>query len=53
MSETPRWCLEYPLRKYFIAQVVVPRDITYLEALKLCAFIKTLVAPGSEQSDAA
>lgn len=34
--------LPYPLREDFVAQVVIPRNITSEEAKRLCAFITTL-----------
>lgn len=36
--------LEYPLRADFLAQVVVPRDMTTFEARRLASFIMTLAA---------
>jgi hypothetical protein len=34
--------MTYPLRENFVAQVVLPRNMTGDEARKLCAFIRTL-----------
>lgn len=34
--------MSYPLRENFVAQVVLPRNMTSDEARKLCAFIRTL-----------
>ena len=34
--------LPFPLRPGFLAQVVIPRDLTTAEADRLCAFIQTL-----------
>jgi hypothetical protein len=34
--------LEFPLRPNFVAQFVVPRDMTLAEARRLKAFLKTL-----------
>ena len=34
--------MSYPLRENFVAQVVLPRNMTGDEARKLCAFIRTL-----------
>jgi hypothetical protein len=34
--------MNYPLRENFVAQVVLPRNMTGDEARKLCAFIRTL-----------
>ncbi len=50
MSETavtPRrgLALPYPMAPDFMAQVVVPRDMTDHEARKLCAFVMTLATP--------
>jgi len=42
---TPDLCLDYPLRRNFNAQLVLPRDLTELEAKRLCAFVMTLVGP--------
>lgn len=36
--------LSYPLRPDFLAQVVIPRDLTSEEARRLCAFLLTLAA---------
>lgn len=40
-------CFEYPLRRHpmFMAQVVLPLDLTAQESERLCAFIKTLAQP--------
>jgi hypothetical protein len=35
-------CNDYPMRPDFLAQVVVPRDMTYREAKRLAAFIMAL-----------
>jgi hypothetical protein len=40
-----RICHEFPLREKFLAQAVLPRDLTAFEAAKLCAFVMTLVQP--------
>jgi hypothetical protein len=40
-----RICHEYPLRDRFMAQAVLPKDLTAFEAAKLCAFVMTLVQP--------
>lgn len=43
-----RVCSELTLRLQpwpFVAQVVIPRDLTTQEAERLCAFIMTLVQP--------
>lgn len=34
--------LPFPLRPGYLAQVVIPRDMTKAEAIRLCAFIQTL-----------
>jgi len=39
--------LDYPIRKDFLAQVIVPRDLTVEEAQRLCEFVKTLASPDS------
>lgn len=38
-------CYEFPLRLPFMAQIVVPRDLTSEEAERLCAFIRALTVP--------
>jgi hypothetical protein len=40
----PGLSLNYPLRKDFLAQVVIPRDLTAEEARRLGAFLLTLAA---------
>lgn len=45
---THRECYEYPLRHWpnlWMAQVVLPLDLTKEEAERLCAFIMTLPQP--------
>lgn len=44
----PSVCLEYPLRPDYLAQLVLPQDLTLREAQRLCEFIRTLVIDGSE-----
>jgi hypothetical protein len=39
---TPKVPLSYPIREDFLAQLIVPRDITMDEARRLGAFIATL-----------
>ncbi len=41
----PSLCYAYPMRPDFLAQLVVPRDLSAAEAKRLCAFIETLVIP--------
>ena len=54
----PSLCLPFPIQSgddRFMAQVVVPRNMSEAEADRLCAFIKTLVVPwntGSAPVDA-
>lgn len=36
---------DYPLRPDYMAQIVVPRDMTEREAERLCEFIKSLAQP--------
>jgi hypothetical protein len=41
-------CNEYPIRRkpsLFMAQIVVPLDLTQQEAARLCSFIMTLAQP--------
>jgi len=42
---TAALCYDYPLRPNYIAQLVVPRDMTTAEAERLCKFINALVMP--------
>jgi hypothetical protein len=35
-------CMPFPLRPGYLAQVVVPRDMTRDEAERLCAFVNSL-----------
>jgi len=41
-------CYEYPLRPDFVAQLVIPRELTERDARRLCAFIQSLVMPTSD-----
>jgi hypothetical protein len=41
-TSTPALAMSYPLRENFVAQVVLPRNLSTDEARKLCAFIRTL-----------
>lgn len=39
-------CLPFPMRDgRYMAQIVIPRDLTQAEADRLCAFVQTLVIP--------
>jgi hypothetical protein len=42
--------MQYPLRDNFIAQVVLPRNMTNEEARRLCAFIRTLAVDFSPET---
>ena len=42
ITPTPGLALSYPLRPDFLAQVVIPRDMTVSEARRLSAFVMTL-----------
>ena len=46
-------CYEYPLRlnPWWMAQVVLPSDLTSQEAERICAFILTLAQPSSSTSE--
>jgi hypothetical protein len=46
-SGPQRMVYDYPLREGFLAQVVLPRDLTTAEAARLYAFIKALALPDS------
>jgi hypothetical protein len=35
-------CIDFPMRKGFLAQVVVPANMSPVEAKRLCAMINTL-----------
>lgn len=37
-------CYEFPLRPNYMAQAVLPRDLTHEEAERVCAFIKAIAA---------
>jgi hypothetical protein len=39
------FCAEYPLRDDFTAQVVIPRDMTAQEAVRMYHFIMSLAQP--------
>ena len=41
-TPSPSLAMSYPLRENFVAQVVLPRNLTTDEARRLCAFIRTL-----------
>jgi hypothetical protein len=41
-APTVGFCYEYPLRPDFVAQAVLPRDLTPQEAARICAFIRSL-----------
>lgn len=41
----PPVVLPFPLRHGYVAQVVVPRDLTKVEADRLCSFVQSLVVP--------
>ena len=43
--------LDFPLRPDFMAQVVVPRNLTAAEAKRLCAFLLTLPQPEKPDAD--
>lgn len=38
-------CLPFPIRPDFLAQIVIPRDLSQVEADRLCAFVKVLALP--------
>jgi hypothetical protein len=38
-------CLPFPLRKGYLAQILVPMDMTKAEADRLCAFVQSLAKP--------
>jgi len=37
-------CYDFPMRPGYLAQVVLPRDLTKEEAARLCAFVMSLAA---------
>lgn len=47
---TPSICNDFPLRPDYLAQIVVPRDMTEREAERLCEFIKSLVQPDRDEA---
>lgn len=42
----PGLVYDFPLRADFMAQLVLPRDLTSAEAKRLMAFLESLVTPG-------
>lgn len=44
-------CNDFPLRLDYLAQVVVPRDMTAQEAERLCEFIRSLAQPTTQFGD--
>ena len=44
-------CLEYPLREDFVAQLVIPRQLTEVDIDRLKAFIETLRPPAARQEE--
>jgi hypothetical protein len=40
-------CYNFPLRPGYLAQAVLPRDLTKEEAARLCAFLMSLAAPAA------
>jgi cytochrome c1 len=50
---TKRFCYNYPIRREpedFMAQTVLPSDLTAKEAKRLCAFIMSLAIPEREET---
>lgn len=45
MATDTSLAMPFPLRAGFLAQIVIPRDLTKDEAVRLCAFIHTLALP--------
>ena len=39
--------LPFPIRPKYLAQIVVPRDMTKQEADRLCAFVMSVAAPAT------
>lgn len=48
MNQTTSLALPFNLRPGYLAQIVVPLDMTKQEAERLCAFIKSLAQPEQE-----
>lgn len=44
-------CNDFPLRPGYLAQIVVPRDMTTVEAARLAEFIKALALPDSGRGE--
>ena len=42
---TKQICLPFPIRRDFIAQIIVPANMTQDEADRLCAFVMFLAQP--------
>jgi hypothetical protein len=47
MATDTSLAMPFPLRAGFLAQIVIPRDLTKEEAARLCAFINTLALPSA------
>lgn len=41
-EEQPQLVLPFPLRRGYIAQIVIPRDMSSEEAERLCEFVMSL-----------
>jgi hypothetical protein len=46
-ATTTSICNDFPLRPGYLAQVVIPRDMTQAEAARLAEFIKSMALPDS------
>jgi len=51
MITTKSLCFDFPLRQDYLAQIVIPIDMTFIEAKRLCAFIESLTMPNDAALD--
>ena len=49
VKAVPSLALPFPLRPGYMAQLIIPRDLTTADADRLCAFIRSLVAPHEQE----
>lgn len=43
--------LPFPIREHFMAQIVIPSNMTKVEAERLCAFVQSLAQPQPEPTE--
>jgi hypothetical protein len=44
-KQDQEYCIEFPLRKDFTCQFVLPKNMTSQEAMRIAAFIMSLAQP--------